>query len=77
MSIMGPVWAPNFPLDTHTYEASRPLQNARYVEVAKNGPKMRNEGPIALMMLAQNFMPKTIPTVGGSLKNAAKNHLNF
>ena len=73
MSIMGPVWAPNF----HTYEASRPLQNPRYVEVAKNGPKMRNEGPIVLMMLTQNFMPKTIPTVGGSLKNAAKNHLNF
>ena len=76
MSIMRPVWAPNFPLDT-THMRLQDPSRTRCVEVAKNGPKMRNEGPTVLMMLAQNFMPKTIPTVGASLKNAAKNHLNF
>ena len=75
MSIMGPVWAPNFPSDTTHMRLQDPSKTLD-VEVAKNGPKMRNKGPTVLMMLAQNFMPKTLRTAGGSLKNAAKNHLN-
>ena len=36
MSIMGPVWGPDLLLDTTQYDASRPLQKPRYVEVAKS-----------------------------------------
>ena len=71
--MMEPVWAPNFPLDTthmRLQDPSKTLDMLRW-------PKMRNEGPIVLMMLAQNFMPKTLRTARGSLKNAAKNHLKF
>ena len=69
----GAVWAPNFPLDTThmmLQDPSNTLDMLRW-------PKARNEGPIVLMMLAQNFMPKTFPTAGGSFKNASKNHLHF
>ena len=70
MSITGPVWAPNFPLDTTHMSLQDPSTTLGML-------RWPNEGPIVLMMLAQNFMPKTIPSVGGSFKNAANSHFNF
>ena len=76
MSIIGPVWAPNFPLDTKHIRLQDPSKTLDMLRWPKMGHK-RNEGPIVLMMLAQNFMPKTIPTVGGSLKRQPKITLIF
>ena len=50
MSIMGPVWAPNFLLDTI---------HMRLQDPSKTLSMLRNEGPIVLMMLAQTNIPKT------------------
>ena len=73
MSIMGPVRAPNFLLDT-TYMR---LQDHSKTLIMLRWLKVRNEGPIVLMMLAQKNVSYTLPTVGGSSKNALKNHLHF
>ena len=50
MSIMGPVWGPNFLLDTI---------HMRLQDPSKTLSMLRNEGPIVLMMLAQTNIPKT------------------
>ena len=62
MSIMGPVWAPNFLVDTTHMRLQDPSTTLGMLR----WPKVRNEGPIVLMMLAQNFMPNTIPSVRGT-----------
>ena len=53
MSIMGPVWAPNFLVDT-TYMR---LQDHSKTLIMLMWLKVRNEGPILLMMLAQKNVP--------------------
>ena len=53
MSIMGPVWAPDFLLDT-TYMR---LQDHSKTLIMLRWLKVRNEGPIVLMMLAQKNVP--------------------
>ena len=50
MSIMGPVWVPIFH-EHHAYEVLTPVQNLKFRRYV-GCPKMRNEGPIVLMMLA-------------------------
>ena len=49
----------------------QPLENPRYVEVAKNGPKMRDEGPIVLMMLEACFWGSKIKVIFGCVFEAS------
>ena len=70
---MGPVWAPNFLLDTIVMRLQDPSKALGMLR----RPKVRNKGPIVLMMLAKKSMSKTVRSVGGSLKSAAKNHRKF
>ena len=68
MSIMGPVWAPNCPLDTthmRLYDPSKTLGMLRWL-------KVRNEGPNVLMMLAQKKVPETFRSVGEASKRSQK-----
>ena len=73
MSIMGPVWAPNVPLDTthmRLQDPSKTLDLLRW-------PKLRNESPIVLMMLAQKTCPKPSVAWGKASKTRPKITLIF
>ena len=55
MSIMGPIWATNFLLDTTHMRFQQPSKTSRMLKC----PKVRNEGAIMLMMLARKKLPRT------------------
>ena len=54
MSIMGLVWVPKFPLDTTHMRFQDPHKTLDMLR----WPKMKNEGPIVLMMPARKKCPK-------------------
>ena len=54
MSIMGPIWATNFLLDTTHMRFQQPSKTSRMLKC----PKVRNEGAIMLMMLARKNCPE-------------------
>ena len=55
MSIMGPVWAPNFLLDTTHMRLQDPSKTLSMLRC----PKVRNEGPIVLMI--KSLIPQPFP----------------
>ena len=68
MSVMGPVWVPKFLLDT---THMRPQDPSKTLDMLR-WPKMRNEGPIVLMMLAQKTCPKPSVAWGEASKTQPK-----
>ena len=64
---------PQFPSRHHTYEVPTPFQNLRYIEVSESEKRRPNCADDA----GPPKVSRTLGSVGGSLENTLKNHLNF